>query len=57
MELTQGQWLDAPGLALVLLVVTGFDWCWRRGFLESVLRVIYHKDISMRCQHKCNAGV
>jgi hypothetical protein len=24
----QGLWLDAPGLALVLLVATGLDWCW-----------------------------
>jgi hypothetical protein len=44
----QGFWWDAPRLALVLLVVTGLDWCWRRGFLESLLRGIYHKDASMR---------
>jgi hypothetical protein len=23
----QGFWWDAPGLALVLLMVTGLDWC------------------------------
>jgi hypothetical protein len=36
-------WLDAPGLALVLLVVSGLDWCWLRWFRASLLCVIYRK--------------
>jgi hypothetical protein len=34
-------WLDTPGLALVLLGVSVFDWCWLRQFLASLLHVIY----------------
>jgi hypothetical protein len=34
-------WLDAPGLALFLLGVSVFDWCWLRWFLTSLLHVIY----------------
>jgi hypothetical protein len=43
------------GLALVLLMFTGFDRCWRRGFLESVLCVIYRKDSRMSHEYQCNA--
>jgi hypothetical protein len=52
---TQGWWLDAPGFALVLLVVTDLDWCWLRRFLASWLRVPYRKYASMRHQHNCKA--
>jgi hypothetical protein len=55
MKQIQEWWLDASGLALVLLVFTGFDWCWRWGFLESVLCVIYHKDARMSHEYQCNA--
>jgi hypothetical protein len=48
-------WLDASGLALVLLVVTALDWCWLQRFLASLLRVVYRKYASMRHQYKCNA--
>jgi hypothetical protein len=48
-------WLDAWGLALILLVVSALDWCWLRWLHASMLRVIYHKCVSMRCQHGCNA--
>jgi hypothetical protein len=51
----QGWWLDALGLALVLLAVSALDWCWLRQFLASLLRVVYRKHASMRDQHKCNA--
>jgi hypothetical protein len=51
----QGQWLDAPGLALVLFGVNALDLCWLRRFLESLLHVVYHKYASMRHQHTCNA--
>jgi hypothetical protein len=44
----QGHWLDALGLALVLIVVTGLDWCWLQRFLMSLLRVVYRKYPSMR---------
>jgi hypothetical protein len=44
---TQGLQLDAPGLALVFLDVSGLDWCWLQKFLKSVLHVIYHKDARM----------
>jgi hypothetical protein len=40
---------------LVLLEVSGLDWCWLRRFLESVLRVIYHKDACMSHEYQCNA--
>jgi hypothetical protein len=40
---------------LVLLEVSGFDWCWLRRFLESVLRMIYRKDARMSHEHQCNA--
>jgi hypothetical protein len=40
---------------LVLLVFTGFGWCWRRGFLESVLHMIYRKDARMSHEYQCNA--
>jgi hypothetical protein len=53
--MTQGLWLDAPGLALILLKVSGFDWCWLQRFLASVLRVIYHKDAHMSHEYQCNA--
>jgi hypothetical protein len=43
------------GLALVLLEVSGLDWCWLQRFLESVLRVIYRKDARMSHEHQCNA--
>jgi hypothetical protein len=33
-------WLDAPGLALVLLGVSVLDWCWLRRFLTTLLHVI-----------------
>jgi hypothetical protein len=52
---TQGWWLYAPGLALVLLVVTALDWCWLPRLLVSLLHVVYHKYPSMRHQHNCNA--
>jgi hypothetical protein len=55
LKINQGRWLDAPGLTLVLLGVTSLDWCWRRGFLESVLRVIYRKDASMSHEYQRNA--
>jgi hypothetical protein len=48
-------WLYAPGLALVLLVVTGLNWCWLRRFLASWLRVVYQKYAYMTQQYKCNA--
>jgi hypothetical protein len=51
---TQGWWLDASGLALVLLIVTALDRCWLRRLLVSCLRVIYRKYTSMRHQHNCN---
>jgi hypothetical protein len=54
MKITQGFRLDALGLALVLLEVSGLDWCWLRRFLESLLYVIYRKCASMTCQHGCN---
>jgi hypothetical protein len=34
-------WLDAPGVALVLLRVSVIDWCWLHRFLMSLLHVIY----------------
>jgi hypothetical protein len=34
-------WLDALGLALVLLRVSVFDECWLQPFLASLLYVIY----------------
>jgi hypothetical protein len=40
---------------LVLLAVTGLDWCWLQRFLESVLRVIYRKDARMSHEYQCNA--
>jgi uncharacterized membrane protein YuzA (DUF378 family) len=40
-------WLDALGLALVLLVVSALNWCWLWWFRASLLRVIYRKDASM----------
>jgi uncharacterized membrane protein YuzA (DUF378 family) len=40
-------WLDAPGLALVLLVVSALDWCWLRLFHTSLLCAIYRKYASM----------
>jgi hypothetical protein len=40
--------LDAPGLALVLLIVSALDWCWLRWFHVSLLHVIYRKYTSMR---------
>jgi hypothetical protein len=49
-----GWWLDAPGLASVLLIVNGLNWCWLRMLHASLLRVIYRKYASMRYQHKCN---
>jgi hypothetical protein len=39
---------------MVLLVVTGPDWCRIRWFLTSLLRVVYRKYASMRPQHKCD---
>jgi hypothetical protein len=44
----QGWWLDAPGLALVLLVVSSLDWCWLQRLHASLLRVIYRKYATMR---------
>jgi hypothetical protein len=35
-------WYDALGLAMVLLRVSVFDWCWLQWFLVSLLHVIYH---------------
>jgi hypothetical protein len=52
---TQGWWLDAQELALVLLVVTAIDWCWLWRLLVSWLSVVYRKYASMRHQHNCNA--
>jgi hypothetical protein len=49
--------LDAPELALLLLGVSALDFCWLWRFLTSLLRVVYHKYVSMRHQHKCNAWV
>jgi hypothetical protein len=40
--------LDAPGLALVLLIVSALDWCWLWWFHVSLLHVIYRKYTSMR---------
>jgi hypothetical protein len=40
---------------LVLLVVTGLDWCWLWRFLESVLHVICRKDAHMSHGYQCNA--
>jgi hypothetical protein len=48
-------WLDALGLALVLLGVSVLDWCWLRRFLACWLHVVYRKNASMRHQYKCNA--
>jgi hypothetical protein len=42
-------------LALVLLVVTGLDWCWLRRFLKSLLHVAYRIHACMRHLHNCNA--
>jgi hypothetical protein len=44
---TQGLWLDAPGLALVLVEVSGLDWCWLRRLHMFLLHVIYGKSASM----------
>jgi hypothetical protein len=44
---TQELWLDAPGLALVLLIVSALDWCWLWWFHASWLHVIYRKYASM----------
>jgi hypothetical protein len=41
-------WLDAPELALVLLVVSALDRCWLRWLRASLLRVIYHKYANKR---------
>jgi hypothetical protein len=35
------------GLALVLFVVSGLDWCWLRCLHAFLLRVIYRKYASM----------
>jgi hypothetical protein len=51
----QEYWLNAPGLALLLLGVSALDLCWLRRFLMSLLHVVYRKYASMRHQHKCNA--
>jgi hypothetical protein len=40
---------------MVLLVVTGLDWCWLRRFLESLLLVAYRNYARMRHQYKCKA--
>jgi hypothetical protein len=40
-------WLDAPGLALVLLVVSALDWCWLWWLCAYMFRVIYRKYVSM----------
>jgi hypothetical protein len=48
-------WLDAPGLALFLLVATALDWCWLRCFLGSLLLVTYRNYARMRHQQKDNA--
>jgi hypothetical protein len=48
-------WLDAPGLALVLLGVNALDLCWLRRFLGSLLRVAYRKCTRLKHQYKCNA--
>jgi hypothetical protein len=34
---------DAPGLALVLLVVSALDWCWLQWLHAFFLHVIYRK--------------
>jgi hypothetical protein len=47
--------LDAPGVALLLLVVIALDLCWLRRFLVSLLCVVYRNYASMWHQHKCNA--
>jgi hypothetical protein len=52
--ITQGLWLNAPGLSLVLLVATALDWCWLRRSLGSFLLVAYRNYAHMRHQHKCN---
>jgi hypothetical protein len=44
---TKGLWLDAPGLALVLVEVSGLDWCWLWRLHTSLLHVIYRKSVSM----------
>jgi hypothetical protein len=51
----QGHWLDAPGLALLLLRVSALDLCWLRWLLTSLLHVVYRKYASMRHEHKYNA--
>jgi hypothetical protein len=48
-------WVDAPGLAMVLLGVNALSLCWLRRFLRSLLRVAYCKYARMRHQHKYNA--
>jgi hypothetical protein len=45
--MTQVWWLDAPGLAMVLLRFNVLDLCWLRRFLESLLRVAYHNYARM----------
>jgi hypothetical protein len=40
-------WLDAPGLALVLLVVNPLDLCWLWRFHGSLLLVAYCNYASM----------
>jgi hypothetical protein len=40
-------WLDAPGLALVLLIVSALDWCWLRWLRAFLLDEIYHNYASM----------
>jgi hypothetical protein len=41
-------WLDALGLALVLLRVSVLDWCWLQRFLTFWLHVVYHK----KCEYE-----
>jgi hypothetical protein len=43
-KITQGWWLDAPVLALVMLGVNALNLCWLRQFLVFLLHVVYHKE-------------
>jgi hypothetical protein len=43
------------GLALVLLEVSGLDWCCLRRLHASLPRAIYRKYATMSHYYKCNA--
>jgi hypothetical protein len=46
-KITQGWWLDALELVLVLLGVNALDWCWLQRLLGSLLRVAYRNYAHM----------